>query len=33
MHDNLMIHILKKLPNENLMDDIPNAITKEFGID
>lgn len=33
MGDNLMIQRFEELPNENLMEDVPNAIKKEFGID
>lgn len=33
IHDNLMIHIFKRLPNENLIRNVPNAIKKEFEID
>lgn len=33
MRDNLMIHRFKEIPNENLMEDVPNAIKKEFGVD
>lgn len=32
IHDNLMIHIFKRLPNENLIKDVPKAINKEFDI-
>lgn len=33
IHDNLMIHRFKRLPNKNLIKDVPNAIKKEFEKD